>query len=203
VPTTASHGEAGDGFATRITPTCLKSAEHPSVCIFHLIFKFGALISFLFGGFFGDYITTFVITALVLAVDFWTVKNVTGRLLVGMRWSNEIKDDGSSEWIFESRQKDNLRNPTDSNIFWAGLYLWPIVWIIFFVAYVITFKWDWLLLICLALHSLYRTYLDSGSAQETKHRNSSSGRKARLPGSSSRKYNIFTFFTLHTPLYPF
>ena len=29
------------------------------------------------------------------------VKNVSGRLLVGLRWWHEVKDDGSSEWKFE------------------------------------------------------------------------------------------------------
>jgi hypothetical protein len=35
-------------------------------------------------------------------MDFWTVKNVSGRLLVGLRWWNEIKEDGESVWVFES-----------------------------------------------------------------------------------------------------
>ena len=41
---------------------------------------------------------------LLLAADFWTVKNITGRLLVGLRWWNKVNDDGSSEWVFESRK---------------------------------------------------------------------------------------------------
>lgn len=31
-------------------------------------------------------------------------QNVTGRLLVGLRWWNNMKPDGSSEWVFESHQ---------------------------------------------------------------------------------------------------
>ena len=27
---------------------------------------------------------------LLLALDFWTVKNVSGRLMVGLRWRNEV-----------------------------------------------------------------------------------------------------------------
>ena len=41
---------------------------------------------------------------LLLAADFWTVKNVTGRLLVGLRWWNKVNEDGSTEWVFESRK---------------------------------------------------------------------------------------------------
>lgn len=53
----------------------------------------------------------------MLAFDFWTVKNVSGRLLVGLRWWNEIKDDGSNEWVFESKENRTV-NATDSRMFW-------------------------------------------------------------------------------------
>lgn len=46
----------------------------------------------------------FITVILLLAFDFWTVKNVTGRLLVGLRWWNRVKEDGTSEWVFESKQ---------------------------------------------------------------------------------------------------
>ena len=56
---------------------------------------------------------------LLLALDFWTVKNVSGRLLVGLRWRNEVLQaaiqaiafnnsqvsaDGTAKWVFESRK---------------------------------------------------------------------------------------------------
>ena len=44
----------------------------------------------------------FVIIVLLLAFDFWTVKNVSGRLLCGLRWWNETGPDGESVWVFES-----------------------------------------------------------------------------------------------------
>lgn len=37
-------------------------------------------------------------------MDFWTVKNVTGRLMVGLRWWNYVDDNGQSHWVFESRK---------------------------------------------------------------------------------------------------
>lgn len=39
-----------------------------------------------------------------LSMDFWTVKNVTGRLMVGLRWWNYVDEDGVSHWVFESRK---------------------------------------------------------------------------------------------------
>ena len=43
-----------------------------------------------------------MIIVLLLAFDFWTVKNVSGRLLCGLRWWNETGPDGESVWVFES-----------------------------------------------------------------------------------------------------
>ena len=40
----------------------------------------------------------------MLSFDFWVVKNVTGRLLVGLRWWNYIDEDGKSQWMFEARK---------------------------------------------------------------------------------------------------
>jgi hypothetical protein len=43
-----------------------------------------------------------IIIIICSSADFWVIKNVTGRLLVGLRWWNEVKEDGSEEWKFES-----------------------------------------------------------------------------------------------------
>ena len=51
----------------------------------------------------GHFVELFITVILLLAFDFWTVKNVTGRLMVGLRWWNRVKEDGSSEWVFESK----------------------------------------------------------------------------------------------------
>ena len=44
---------------------------------------------FILGHFFTD-VNTFIIVVVLSAFDFWTVKNVTGRLLVGLRWWNDF-----------------------------------------------------------------------------------------------------------------
>lgn len=81
----------------------MKSLNHPVASFFHLFWKLGALFTYLFGGIiFDNFVIAFVTCVVLLAFDFWTVKNVTGRLMVGLRWWNEIKEDGSNEWIFES-----------------------------------------------------------------------------------------------------
>ncbi|CEL93044.1 unnamed protein product [Vitrella brassicaformis CCMP3155] len=125
-------GQADMAESTSSSMGFLKTAKHPVVCCFHLGFKLAALITFIFSGIiFSNFIVNFVVTTVFLAFDFWTVKNVTGRLLVGMRWWNDIKEDGTSEWIFESLTDERQINSTDKNVFWAGLWLWPVAWVVF------------------------------------------------------------------------
>lgn len=62
---------------------------HPITCIFHILFKVVAILIYLMGGVFEkstNFVTITVLCVISLSMDFWTVKNVTGRLLVGLRW---------------------------------------------------------------------------------------------------------------------
>ena len=75
-----------------------------TACFFHVFFKASAITLYVLAfGLFNNFIVGFVTCVLLLAFDFWTVKNVTGRLLVGLRWWNEVREDGSNVWIFESK----------------------------------------------------------------------------------------------------
>lgn len=79
--------------------------SHPYVALFHLLFRGGAVVTYVLCGWFSDsFITSFVFVVLLLSADFWTVKNITGRLLVGLRWWNYVDDTGVSHWVFESRK---------------------------------------------------------------------------------------------------
>lgn len=73
--------------------------------LFHLFFRGMALLTYILCGWFIDsFITSFVCVILLLSADFWTVKNITGRLMVGLRWWNYIDDDGVSHWVYESKE---------------------------------------------------------------------------------------------------
>lgn len=79
--------------------------RHPYVTTFHVGFRCAALIVYILCGWFSDsFITSFVAVVLLLSMDFWTVKNVTGRLMVGLRWWNYVDDDGVSHWVYECRK---------------------------------------------------------------------------------------------------
>lgn len=145
-------GGASDVVHSPNAPGFLRTSKHPVICIVHLIFKVAALLVYFVGRHvFDAYILTFIFTVLLLAFDFWAVKNVTGRILVGLRWWNDIKEDGSSEWIFESISDESVVNPTDRKVFWMTLYIWPVIWTLFLVMNLFAFDFNWLLLIVMAL----------------------------------------------------
>ena len=98
------------------------------------------------------------------AFDFWTVKNVTGRLLVQLRWWSEIDDYGLERWVYESDEEKVAElaavetgdedakkrmerkapsNAADRHIFWLFLYAGPIVWGFFLFMDIITLKFFW------------------------------------------------------------
>lgn len=43
---------------------------------------------------------TFIVVVILSALDFWVVKNVTGRLLVGLRWWSDFDNEGKEIWKY-------------------------------------------------------------------------------------------------------
>lgn len=76
-------------------------------------------------------ILVFILTLLLLSADFYYLKNIAGRRLVGLRWWNEVNTaSGDSHWVFESSDP-NVRTitATDKRFFWLSLYLTPALWV--------------------------------------------------------------------------
>jgi hypothetical protein len=96
-----------------------KALKHPYVTFFHLAFRVSAVVVYILCGLFGNsFITSFVIVILLLSVDFWTVKNITGRLMVGLRWWNYVDDNGESHWVFEARKRTGLTSMKHKSSGW-------------------------------------------------------------------------------------
>lgn len=121
--------------------------KHPVASFFHLFFRVTAILVYLLCEMFGSgFIACMVTIILLLSCDFWTVKNITGRLMVGLRWWNQIDDDGGSHWVFESRKGPGKTQDSnsESRIFWLGLIVCPILWVIFAFSSLFSFKIKWL-----------------------------------------------------------
>uniref|UniRef100_A0A182V9V5 Golgi apparatus membrane protein TVP23 homolog n=1 Tax=Anopheles merus TaxID=30066 RepID=A0A182V9V5_ANOME len=111
----------------------------------------------------------FVFVVLMLSADFWTVKNITGRLLVGLRWWNYVDDKGVSNWIFETKCQNSFNfNYADKQIFWITLIACPIVWMGFFVIALFGLKFKWMVSNFLNLISLL-SFLYTGIPRCTSH----------------------------------
>ncbi|XP_075494380.1 Golgi apparatus membrane protein-like protein ECHIDNA [Primulina tabacum] len=131
-------------------PPAEKNYAHPKICFFHVLFKAAALAFYILSAlFFDSFVIIFVVTVLLSALDFWVVKNVSGRILVGLRWWNEINEDGESIWKYECLDQESLArmNKKDSWLFWWTLYLTAVVWIFFAIFSLIRFQADYLLVV--------------------------------------------------------
>ena len=123
----------------------LQHAKHPGIVFFTLFFKGLAMASFLLLGIFGvSDALIFIFVVILNSLDFWFVKNVSGRILVGLRWWNEVKEDGTEVWRFESSHEVKARS-IDTTIFWMSLYIAPLFWGIFIVLELIGLKIMWFL----------------------------------------------------------
>uniref|UniRef100_A0A663N145 Golgi apparatus membrane protein TVP23 homolog n=1 Tax=Athene cunicularia TaxID=194338 RepID=A0A663N145_ATHCN len=125
-------------------------AMHPLATFFHLFFRVSAIITYLFCDWFSNsFVACFVTILLLLSFDFWSVKNVTGRLLVGLRWWNQIDEDGKSHWVFEAKRVPTIAASTEAEarIFWLGLIICPVIWTVFFFSTLFSLKLKWLALV--------------------------------------------------------
>lgn len=130
---------------------------NPKTCFFHVVFKAAAIVFYILSSFFNEnFVINFVVTILLVSLDFWVVKNVSGRILVGLRWWNEISELGESIWRFESLDQESLArmNKKDSWLFWWTLYGAAIIWSALGIVAIIKINVDYLLVdgICLTLN---------------------------------------------------
>jgi len=131
-------------------PEFVAKARHPGVCMATLLPKIGALAMYFIGRYVqSNYVSTFIIVALCLAVDFWITKNIAGRLLVHLRWWNEVKEDGTSHWIFEAGDESTV-DKVDRRVFWTSLYVTPAIVVTLFILNLIAFSFDWCVLLGMA-----------------------------------------------------
>lgn len=124
--------------------------RHPMITLFHLLFRILALFVYeLCGWFSNGFIGSFIVIVILLSMDFWTIKNITGRLMVGLRWWNYIDDEGQSHWVFEARK--GRVSQTEVRVFWASLVAFPVIWSILFLIALFSFNLKWAMVVLIAL----------------------------------------------------
>lgn len=172
-PTTPSQS----AYTPSVLPTGLTFSQsaHPIACVFHILFKGIAFALYILGSKMMDELMVTVLCILLLAADFWVVKNVTGRLLVGLRWWNKVDPvSGKTNWIFESAAPTISQSATnsvggggvpalapapalrrnksfDSNFFWIILYITPVIWCLLFLSAMLWLEFQCFVLLACAL----------------------------------------------------
>jgi hypothetical protein len=97
----------------------------------------------------GNFVLIFIITVVLLAADFYYLKNIAGRRLVGLRWWNEADPStGDSHWVFESADPETRQqNMTDKRFFWLALYSQPVLWVALAIVALVNLEPLWLTLV--------------------------------------------------------
>lgn len=124
--------------------------RHPIAFICHFLFKVVALVFYIMCETINknQFVTNFVVCIVLLAMDFWTVKNVTGRLLVGLRWWNDASaSEGGTAWRFESLSEgQRVINPYERRWFWIVLVANPVLWALSAISAFLGLDWAYLLI---------------------------------------------------------
>jgi len=128
------------------------------ICIVMLSFKVSAIVAFILLDLFVRDAIAYLAVIILGSAEFWMTKNVAGRMLVGLRWWNEVKEDGAEVWIFESKN-EKKETGADSKIFWSSLYIYAFSWLALFIWDLIRLKFVWgliaLILLVFAGTNLY------------------------------------------------
>ena len=128
------------------------------------------------------------------------VKNVSGRLLVGLRWWSYVREDGSEEWIFESLEDMAEISALDSNIFWGAMYLTPVVWGFYLIVGILRLKLEYLPIVIAAIFMNGANILGyvkcSNSAKAKMKALIEKGGMAALDSSSVRSWLMSSLFSL-------
>lgn len=158
-----------------------RQSAHPVSLFFLFAFRIAAITVYLLCGFFTtNYVVSTVVVVVLLAMDFWNCRNVSGRTLVGLRYWNQVDEDGESTWVFESRDPSRPANPIDSRMFWIALYSFPFLWLALLIVSILKLNASYIPIVILALvfnitNAVGFTYADRDSKQRWANQLASSG----------------------------
>ncbi|TFL06682.1 hypothetical protein BDV98DRAFT_559817 [Pterulicium gracile] len=164
-PMASNEGDAESGIAG-----IFRQSAHPVPLFFLFAFRVAALSIYIISGYFADFVLSTVLVVVLLAMDFWNCRNVAGRTLVGLRFWNQVDEDGESYWVFESRDPSRPANPVDSKMFWIAVYSFPVAWIVILILALVRLSFSSVPIIVLALifnfaNAIGFTYADRDAKQ--------------------------------------
>ena len=125
-------------------PNFIKNSSQPKIALITVSLKLLSLFFFLFLNIFtSNEAFVMIIVILLDAADFWYTKNISGRILVGLRWWNNYNQNTQENvWVFESKNEIKESN-IDRKTFWFSLYGFAGIWLILFIWECILFNFIW------------------------------------------------------------
>jgi len=130
----------------------LRQSAHPLALLFLFLFRIAAIAVYILCGWVtSNFVLSAVAVVVLLAMDFWNCRNVAGRTLVGLRFWNQVDDDGESYWVFESRDPSRPANPIDAKMFWIALYVFPALWTVLLIVSFVKLNFAFIPIVALAL----------------------------------------------------
>jgi hypothetical protein len=118
--------------------------SQPGFVALHVLPKAAAVVLYFVLSRLVSDLLAFVLVLFTCAVDFWVVKNITGRKLLALRWWTDLDENGDEAWIFESQEREN--HPADSNAFWASQAIAFLFWAVLAFLNLLTLSLFWLML---------------------------------------------------------
>lgn len=136
----------------------------------HYAFRLSAFLVYLFCTWFtSSFITAFILVLILLSLDFWFTKNISGRILVGLRWSSQTDSNtGKVNWRFDSHKPSVIDTADPSSLtrrelviradrlkfnrlFWVGLIGSSVFWFLFVLGAIFSFNLRWALVSIIGL----------------------------------------------------
>jgi hypothetical protein len=81
-------------------PGVISKSSSPGTAAVHIILKIAIVAAYLIMPLIMTSFTVLVVVVIGAAIDFWIVKNLAGRLLVGLRWWIDFDENGEESWKF-------------------------------------------------------------------------------------------------------
>ncbi|KAL1677672.1 hypothetical protein EV122DRAFT_290936 [Schizophyllum commune] len=121
-------------------PTSIaRQSAHPLALAFLYAFRIAAIVVYLFCGIVTtNYVLANVIVVVLLAMDFWNCRNVSGRTLVGLRFWNQ-----ASTYCHSAIEGLHLN--------FTALYVFPALWVVLLIVAILTLNASFIPVVVLAL----------------------------------------------------
>ena len=143
-------------------PGFISESSHPGIALLHVVLKIAVVFLYLVLPLITASFNQLVFVVILAAIDFWIVKNLSGRLLVGLRWWIDFNEDGEEQWKFECKVDEKENSSASDKAFWWTLALFTLIWAALLVINILKFALTQITIcaFCLALlgFNLYSYY---------------------------------------------